>query len=153
MKRTTHPGKQTSSHARTRVTPQSLLRGDYLPLGKACELLGDMDTRTLQRFIDELRLKTFAHPTDGRIILLRSTDVAKIAKISDRPVSLPEARPARSSSRAELGHQLAALRQELERVVADYERQLAALRQEHATEVEDLHRRIRELTQPGSPGG
>jgi hypothetical protein len=153
MKRTTRTDKQhqNTPPSRVRITPQSLLRGEYVPLGKACELLGGIDTRTLRGWINELSIKTFAHPTDGRISLLRSTDVAKLAKISDRPVLLPATTRTRQSSRAALERQLAELRQERERTIADYERQLAELRKQHERELEELRGRIRELEHPGSP--
>jgi len=152
MKRTTQTEKQhQKTHpSRVRITPQSLLRDEYIPLGKACELLGGIDTRTLRGWIDELRLKTFAHPTDGRISLLRSTDVVMLAKISDRPVLLPATTGKRLSHRTEIERQLAELRLEHERTIADYECQLAELREQHERELEDLHRRIREFEQPGS---
>jgi len=144
MKRTTQTEKrhQKTPSARVRITPQSLLRGEYIPLGKACELLGGIDTRTLRGWIDELRIKTFAHPTDGRISLLRSTDVAKLAKISDRPVMLPATTRTRLTPRAALERQLADLQLEHERTIADYERQLADLREQHERELEALRRRI-----------
>ena len=139
-----------SPSARKRVSPQSLMRGEYVPLSKARELLGGADWRSLREWIAELGIKTYAHPTDGRTVLLRSTDVDKIAKISDRPFRLPERRPTRLSSRAVLERQLAELQQEHERAVAAYERQLAELREQHERELETLRQHIRKLEQPGS---
>lgn len=150
MQRAGQERTKRASSARKRVSPQSLMRGEYVPLSKARELLGGADWRSLRQWIAELGIRTYAHPTDGRTVLLRSTDVAKIAKISDRPFQVPERQPTRLSSRAALERQLAELRLEHELAVADYERQLTELREQHEHEVEGLRRRISELEQPGS---
>ena len=151
MRQTGNERTKRTSSARKRVSPQSLMRGEYIPLSKARELLGGADWRTLRGWIAELGIKTYAHPTDGRTVLLRSTDVAKIAKISDRPFQEPDRKSTRLSSRAALERQLAEQRQEYELAVAGYEHQLTELREQHEREMEDLRRRIRELEQPGSP--
>jgi len=142
--------KRRASSAGKRVSPQSLMRGEFVPMSKARELLGGADWRSLREWIAELGIKTYAHPTDGRTVLLRSTDVAKIAKISDRPFQNPARGTVRQSSRAVLERQLAELRLQHELAVDAYERQLADLREQHEREVEALRRRIAELEPPGS---
>ena len=148
MKRTVQARTSTTkpSSARPRVTPQSLLRGDYVTLSKARELLGGAEWRSLRGWIHEMGIKTYAHPTDGRIVLLRAADVEKIAKISDRPLSLPlpERKRARVSSRATLERTLVELQQEHARSVADYEQRLAALQ----LQIEELQRQPGEHRPP-----
>jgi hypothetical protein len=140
------PGSAPSEQPR--VTMQSLLVGDYIQLNKACELLGGVDWHTLRGWIDALHIKTYAHPTDARLVLLRSTDVEKLAKISDRPFHLPEKQRTRKSSRAVLESQLADLREQYEQTVKEYERQLVELQDQHRQEMERLQQRIHDLEHP-----
>ncbi len=150
MHRSEKERTKRAASTRRRVTPQSLMRGEYVPLSKARELLGGADWRTLRGWIAELGIKTYAHPTDGRAVLLRSTDVAKMAKISDRPFQAPERRMTRRSSRAVLERQLAELQQEHGLAVEAFERQFVEQREQHEREVETLRRRINELEHPES---
>ena len=150
MPRTGKQSVEDTSAELQQVSLQSLLVGDYVHLKQACEMLGGVDWHTLRGWIDALHIKTYAHPTDGRLVLLRSTDLEKLAKISDRQFTLPERPRKRKSSRAVLEAQLGELREQFERTVQDYESRLRTLQEQHQLEVEGLQQRIKELEKPAS---